>query len=149
MIDLDEADKLGKAATPEPWSVENVGDMHYAARVNTFDGWLSDQDIVANDDGEFICFVRNNWQAILDELRDYRALKEYHTAHRGWDTGGLTISYWEQGDSKGWFIFDGPYPQQIAADGSPCEKAIRFDAVCEAISALRLYVKKHLVEDGD
>lgn len=54
MIDLDELERIGQAATPPPWG--NLQSVRYKLA-----------------DAEFCKHARNNWQALIDELRRLRA----------------------------------------------------------------------------
>ena len=69
-LDLDELEKLGKAATAGPWKSARGYHTQDIVDVET-DYRLGSMDF---NDAEFIVAARNNWQDIIDELRD----------HRGW-----------------------------------------------------------------
>lgn len=61
MIDLDEAERLGKAATDAPWTLDNAA--------------FQPDDERDLADMAFNMFARNNWQSLVDELRELRTVR--------------------------------------------------------------------------
>lgn len=77
----------------------------------------------------------------LDVADEFEALREYHNAVRGWDTGGLRISWWD-----GWFVYAGPYPMPLQHEGTmgcSSDKAEPFRSVRDCVTALRRYVESN------
>lgn len=64
-LDLDELERIGKAALPAPW-----GPHHVATQ---------------SPEAMFVRTARNNWQAMIDELREHRGFRQ---AMRGTDIPG-------------------------------------------------------------
>lgn len=62
-IDLDEAERIGKAAIAAPWIVNGC----------FIDAGKDMVCMEAKDEtAEFIAYARNHWQALVDELRELR-----------------------------------------------------------------------------
>lgn len=64
MIDLDEAERIGNAATPGPWNWAPdtmASTVRYSLHMHP------------KADADFVAYVLNNWPAIIDELRRLRA----------------------------------------------------------------------------
>ena len=75
MIDLDEADAKGKAATPGPWHVGQQS--NWKDDIAIFGDLcvsLTAPRKLTRADAEFIAYARNNWPAIVDEIRELRRL---------------------------------------------------------------------------
>lgn len=78
-IDLDEAERIGKAATAGPWEVtDGVSDDRWGVVTEL---WPISPGIAAcvlnKTDAEFMALARNNWQAMVDELRVARDRIEF------------------------------------------------------------------------
>lgn len=70
-LDLDQLEKLGKAATQGPWACEGraIVDQYFPVSEPLA------LDCEAND-AAFIVAARNNWQAMIDELREHRGFRD-------------------------------------------------------------------------
>ena len=67
MIDLDEAERLGRAATPGPWNITDPATIPPAMR------FLFDREFPLDEaDSEWCVYARNHWPEILEEIRDLR-----------------------------------------------------------------------------
>lgn len=80
MLDLDELERIGKAADDAPWTVDDLGEQsfletnhrhgigavsHDCYRLAKVEG----AGYTAEANADFIATARNNWQALIDEVR--------------------------------------------------------------------------------
>lgn len=81
MLDLDELERVGKAATEGPWELFR-DDGHWIQSANgRIVGDSSSECLSREQDtlnGTFIVAARNNWDALISEIRRLRQLVEAH-----------------------------------------------------------------------
>lgn len=73
MIDLDELERIGKTATRGPWGVESTESGSFAVDSDGHGLWCDRGYTWNEDDSSFIAVARNNWQAMIDRIRELEA----------------------------------------------------------------------------
>lgn len=71
-IDLDEAERIGKALDPGLWEVKASEELPGTWNVCRDGYGIIETDCEAY--ARFIVYARNNWQAMVDELKAWRAM---------------------------------------------------------------------------
>lgn len=82
-LDLDDLERIGKAATAGPWEIDFAGvnekdtGTWFVCREDADGPPLmhipTHHNLTAEADSDFVVTARNNWQAMIDELRRLRA----------------------------------------------------------------------------
>jgi hypothetical protein len=86
-MDLDELERIGKEAGDGPWQVDDLGELSFVETNHRY-GIGSHSKLVyrvakvegmgqsAEADAQFIVAARNNWQAMIDEIKRLRKIND-------------------------------------------------------------------------
>lgn len=72
MIDLDEAERVGKEATEGPWVTRDEMVLHRPDGRPSVPLFVT--DCADDEDSRFVVYARNHWQEMIDELRELRKM---------------------------------------------------------------------------
>lgn len=70
-LDLDELERIGKAATAGPWE-RTTGCRIESTQEDARNMIIYDEGGHTSEDAKFIVAARNNWQSMIDEIRRLR-----------------------------------------------------------------------------